>query len=109
MPKSNKQVDRFIVSSFQSVWSLELLLHLKREPDQCFAQPDLVAALRASEDAVSTSIQALLAAGLIVEDEQDCVSYAPGTDDLAAHVDAVEQLYQIKPDAVRRAIVHGAD
>ena len=109
MPRANKLVEAFITSSFQSVWSLELLLHLKATPERCFTRPELVTALRASDEVVSTSIQSLLAAGLILEDEQHCVSYAPATQDLAHHVDAVEQLYQVKPDSVRRVIVHGAE
>jgi hypothetical protein len=32
----------------------------------------------------------------------------PTSDEVAAHVAAIEQLYQTKPDAVRRVIVHGA-
>ncbi|MBO9576636.1 MAG: hypothetical protein J7494_12940 [Sphingobium sp.] len=109
MPKADKLIAGFITSSFQSVWSLELLLHLKKASDRCFAQQELVTALRASDEVVSTSIQSLLAAGLIVEDEQRCVTFAPATEELAGHVEAVERLYQVKPDAVRRVIVHGAD
>ncbi len=109
MPRANKLVEGFIRSSFQSVWSLELLLYLKHAPGLCFAQHELVVALRASHEVVSTSIQALLAAGLIAQDEQHCVSYAPASQEVAAHVDAVETLYRTKPDAVRRVIVHGPE
>lgn len=109
MPRANKLIERFIITSFQSVWSLELLLHLKKAPDRCFSQQELVAALRASDEVISTSIQALLAAGLIIKDEHRCVTFAPANAELADCVDTVEQLYQVKPDAVRRVIVHGAE
>jgi hypothetical protein len=108
MPRANKHIEGFIVSSFQSVWSLEMLLHLKKAPQRCFTQRELVTALRASEEVVSTSTHSLLAAGLIVEDDRSCVSFVPANEELAAHVEDVERLYQVKPDAVRRVIVHGA-
>lgn len=109
MPKANRFIERFITSSFQSVWSLELLLHLRGAPDRQFTRADLVAALRASDEVVSTSLQGLIAAGLIVEDEQHRVRFLPVSEELETHVAAVEKLYRVKPDAVRRVIIHGAD
>ena len=45
---SREQVSRFIRSSFRSVWSLEVLLLLKRD-QRSWAHGEIVAALRASE------------------------------------------------------------
>jgi hypothetical protein len=93
----------FIASSFRSVWALELLLVLKREP-RAWSRAELVTALRGSELVVSQALDGLVAAGLIsVDDAGAC--YTPANDELAQCIDRVEQLYRTKPNAVRRAII----
>lgn len=94
---------RFIESSFRSVWALELLLVLKREP-RSWSSEELVSTMRASELVVSKALDALVSAGL-VSIEQDGARYMPINDDVATCVDELEQLYAARPDAVRRAIV----
>ena len=94
---------RFIGSSFRSVWALELLLVLKREP-KSWSNAELVARLRASDLVVSNALDALVAAGLASVDETGA-SYMPVNYDVAARVEQVERLYTGRPDAVRRAIV----
>jgi hypothetical protein len=54
---------RFIGSSFRSVWALELLLLLKREP-RVWLRDELVTAMRASELVVTNALDTLVAAGL---------------------------------------------
>jgi hypothetical protein len=94
---------RFIGSSFQSVWALELLLILKRDR-RLWPHDELVATMRASELVVSKAVDSLVAAGLAsVEGEE--VIYMPINDDVATCVDELESLYAVRPDAVRRAIV----
>lgn len=93
---------QFIGSSFRSVWALELLLLLKRER-RPWTTTELVAALRASELVVSKALDSLVAAGLASVDDVEAVYMPVG--DLAASIDAVEQLYLTRPNAVRRAIV----
>ena len=99
---------RFISSSFQSIWSLELLLQLKNSPSAASLTEELVAALRASDAVVSQAVQGLLAAGLIVEEGQGAVRYAPVSAELDALVGEAESLYKARPDAVRRLIIRGA-
>lgn len=94
---------RFIGSSFRSVWALELLLLLKREP-RGWTASELVSTLRASELVVSQAIESLLAAGLITI-ESESVCYMPASEDIARQMDQLERLYSARPDAVRRAIV----
>jgi len=94
---------RFIESSFRSVWALELLLLLKREPRGWMAS-DLVSTLRASELVVSQAIESLLAAGLITI-EGDSARYMPASEDISRQMNQLEKLYSARPDAVRRAIV----
>ena len=94
---------RFIGSSFRSVWALELMLILKREP-RGWGRDELVSTMRASELVVSKAVDALVAAGL-ASVEGDGVTYMPINDEVAACVDQLEKLYSVRPDAVRRAIV----
>jgi hypothetical protein len=100
---SSDNLLRFIGSSFQSVWALELLLILKRDR-RLWPHDELVATMRASELVVSKAVDSLVAAGLAsVEGEE--VIYMPINDDVATCVDELESLYAVRPDAVRRAIV----
>ena len=97
-------VTRFIQSSFRSVWSLELLLLLKRDRKP-WTQSDTVEALRASQLVVSQALESLVAAGLVTVGEDAEVRYAPVSDDVAKLIDETEALYAKRPDAVRRLIV----
>jgi hypothetical protein len=97
---------RFIGSSFRSVWALELLLLVKREP-RVWSRPELISTLRASELVVNKALDELVAAGL-VSIEGEGARYTPVSDDMARFVDRVEQLYLARPDAVRREIVSSA-
>ena len=101
---SEDEVARFIRSSFRSVWSLELLLLLKREP-RTWPRDEIVAALRASDLIVAQGLDALTAAGLVVVDEAGNAAYRPSSPVTAALVEEAESLYARSPDAVRRLIV----
>jgi hypothetical protein len=101
------EIADFIRSSFISIWSLELLLHLKAQPWASKTQEELTDDLRASVSVVSSSALSLLAAGLIVVDEGKKYRYSPASEDLAALLDDIEAIYRKQPDAVRRVIVVG--
>ena len=94
---------RFIGSSFRSIWALELLLLLKREP-RLWPHAELVSALRASDLVVSKALDGLVAAGLASVDKEGAI-YMPVGEEVAASVDELEKLYAVRPDAVRRAII----
>jgi hypothetical protein len=98
-------VSNFIRSSFRSVWSLELLLYLKRESDRAWSAEELVAALRGSDLIVAQSLDYLLAAGLISIDQDGCARYQPASVHLESLVSQTEALYARSPDAVRRMII----
>ena len=94
---------RLIGSSFRSVWALELLLLLKREP-RAWAPADLVASLRASDLVVNKALDELVAGGLVSLDKGGA-RYMPVNKDIAGRIDQIEILYAARPDAVRREIV----
>lgn len=85
------------------MWALELLLTLKLEK-RAWTHDELVATMRASEQVVSKACDTLVVAGL-ASIEEDSVTYMPINDDVAACVDQLENLYAVRPDAIRRAIV----
>jgi len=101
--RTDDELLSFIASSFRSVWTLELLLLLKSQP-QAWPRADLVTALRASELVVSRALDELVAAGVVSMDKE-VASYTPANVELAECIDRVEQLYRTKPNAVRRAII----
>jgi DNA-binding IclR family transcriptional regulator len=101
---SKDELSRFIRSSFRSVWSLELLLLLKREP-RTWTHEELVAALRASDLIVRQGLEALTAAGLVSLDAEGGAAYRPISTGVGQLVDETERLYARSPDAVRRLIV----
>lgn len=101
---SEDDVTAFIRASFRSVWSLEVLLLLKRAARD-WREEEIVDALRASHLIVAQSLDGLAAAGLITLDAQGQAAYLPASPGAARSVEAVEALYARKPDAVRRLIV----
>jgi hypothetical protein len=100
---SEDEISSFIRSSFRSVWSLELLLLLRREP-RLWSHDELVGALRASDLVVSQGLEMLCIAGLVTVDEKGSGLYSP-TPGAAALVDGAAAFYARSPDAVRRLIV----
>jgi hypothetical protein len=99
-----EDLSRFIRSSFRSVWALELLLVLKRNP-RPWPREEIVAALRASDLVVVQSLASLEAAGLVLIDSAGCAIYAPASPPIGTLADEAESLYSRSPDAVRRQIV----
>jgi hypothetical protein len=101
---SQEDLARFIAASFRSVWSLELLLLLKREGGP-HSREELIGALRGSELVVAQALEGLVSAGLATVDEHGSASYLPISPEVARLVDKAEDLYSRKPDSVRRTIV----
>jgi len=104
---SKARLETFIRSTFRSVWSLEMLLHLKREGGFWSAQ-ELVGALRGSHVIVAQGTEALFVAGLIEIDHDGRASYHPASSELGRLMDEAEAFYARSPDAVRRMIVNAA-
>ena len=100
-------VTRFIESSFPSVWSLEVLLLLRREQRGC-SREQLVETLRASDLVIDQALSSLVAGGLAVLDEEGLATYSPASKNIAGLVERAEDLYTRRPDAVRRTIISGS-
>jgi hypothetical protein len=105
LPPTDQEIATFIRGSFRSVWTLELLLHLRDHGDRAWGGPELVGALRASDAIVAQGIDSLFAAGLIIVDSERNASYRPVSKEVAALADGAARLYAQRPDAVRRLIV----
>jgi hypothetical protein len=101
----NSETHDFIRNSFRSVWSLELLLLLKSDPDRVWSHEELVDRLRGSDLVVEQSVASLVAGGLVLSEEDGGARYAPASKQAERLIHAAEQLYGRKPDAVRRLIV----
>ena len=102
---TERELRNFVGHWFTSVWSLETALLMMRDPGQSWQQPALVAALRASELVVVKSLEELLAAGLVVAEQEGNVRYQPATPDLEQMMAEVAALYATSPSSVRRSIV----
>ncbi|WP_188312125.1 hypothetical protein [Salinarimonas soli] len=101
------ELQDFIQGSFKSVWALELLVFLKRRAGGAWTTADLVREMRGSEPVVLQSVAMLQAAGLVAQDAESRVVFAPASADLRALADAAERAYDEKPAAVRRLILTG--
>jgi hypothetical protein len=100
---SDEDILRFIAASFPSVWALELLLALKREP-RLWSHAELVTTLRASDLVVSKALDALVTAGLASVEGNGAI-YQPVNREVADCLEDVERLYRTRPNKVRHAIV----
>lgn len=108
MPAENEDLSAFVTTTFDSIWSLELLLHLRQHGAREWTHDELVSALRASDAVVSRSIETLTIAGLLVVDSKGSVRFAPANAELGDLVTAAGDLYRTSPGAVRRMIINSS-
>jgi hypothetical protein len=101
----NSDLVEFVETSFRSVWSLELLLLLYRDPSRTWTSDELVHELRSSEVVVAQSIERLVAAGLALAEKDDCVRYGPASPEQNDLVAQLQEEYRRKPAAIRRLIL----
>jgi len=95
---------RLLRSSIKSVWSLELLLLLRRQRGTASKIDRLAAETRSSEFVVTDALAALTAAGLVVQSD-DGYKYEPATTDLDYLVRQLDTAYAERPTAVIKAII----
>jgi hypothetical protein len=100
----DRDVFQFIREHVRSVWALELLLRLKRDPERCWTIDELVGDLRASHSLVADNLAAFESAGLVVADDRGCFRYQPAAAVLAKVCDDLDAAYRAKPVTVIRWI-----
>jgi DNA-binding transcriptional ArsR family regulator len=106
MPDENEEeLLAFVRGSVRSVWALELLLLMRRSRGRTWSADELVRELRASVPLVSQVLTAFTAAGLVHDDGEGRVVYAPASEALNALVGRLEDLYRERPVAVINLIV----
>lgn len=101
----SSQLADFIRGAFPSVWTLELLLLLRSEPDRRWARQELIDKLRGSDPIIVQGVGALLAGGLVATQDDGTVRYAPSSPEVERLVEDTARQYAKRPDAVRRIIV----
>ena len=90
--------------SLGSVWSLELLVLLKTDPEKRWRVDELERKLRASVQVVGEAIQALARLGIAEEEPPGAWRYTPASPAVDQAVDELMRLYAIKPATVTKFI-----
>jgi hypothetical protein len=99
----------FVRSQLGSVWALEVLLLLRRQPRRPWTVAETVAELRAATGLVQGVFDRFLATGLIVQDGALRYRYAPASLVIDGLCDAVEEAYRQRPVATIALISAPAD
>lgn len=100
----DSQILDFIRSSVKTVWSLELLLFMRRNAKRSWTPDELVRELRSSRTIVAETI-AVYVQGGIVREEETGFRYGPATVELDWVVEQLAGEYAERPTAVVNAIV----
>jgi DNA-binding IclR family transcriptional regulator len=95
----------FIRDVLGSVYSVELLLLIRRHGSRTWRGGDLVRELRSSATAVGEALNRLIRAGLVTERPAGRYGFAPSSLQHAQLAAAVEKLYRDAPISVMKAIV----
>ena len=97
---TDQDLAAFVREHVRSVWALELLLVLKRDPERCWPPADLVRELRASTGLVQDNLHRFERGGLAVRDDGGCWRYRPAAAILARLCDRLEAAYRERPVAI---------
>jgi hypothetical protein len=103
-PVSDDQILDFIRSSVKTVWSLELLLFMRRDPQRAWTIDQVVRELRSSRNIVTEAIGVFVQGGILREEEAG-FRYGPATDELDRLVEQLAREYAERPTTVVNAIV----
>lgn len=103
------QLTAFVREHVRSVWALELLMLLKRDPDRSWPAADLVRELRASTGLVNDNLTRFERGGLSVRDDAGAHRYRPAAPVLAELCDDLEAAYRERPVAIVNLIAAPRD
>lgn len=93
---SESDVEEFIRAYIPSIWALELLLLLQRDPARSWTASALVKELRASTGLVDDNLSRFERHGLILQNEQGW-RFQPANPKLAELITGLSQLYRQRP------------
>lgn len=99
----------FVREHVRSVWGVELLLVLKRDPARAWPPDQLTAELRASQSLVVDNLQRFERSGLAMRDEGDGWRYAPASPVIAELAESLERAYRERPVSVINLIAAPPD
>lgn len=100
----DQRVADFLRDVVRSVWALELMLLMMREPGRAWSAPEITAEMRASLPLVTSILDQYSRAGLVARGEADTWHWAPRDERLKALADQVAQAQATTPLAVIKAI-----
>lgn len=106
---TERDLPDLIRTHLPSVWSLELLMLVRRGSDQGWTAQGLTDELRASLPIVTSALDRFERSGLVAQDGDGRYRYAPASQLLADFADVVERQYRERPVAVINLIVAPED
>lgn len=101
---ADETLPAFIRSTFPSVWTLEIMCHLRRLAPAGSTPAQIVADLRASELVVTGALSVLTTVELVTVEPNGTALYAPANATLDGLADQAVALYARSPNSVRRMI-----
>lgn len=94
-----QQLTAFVREHVRSVWALEVLLILRRDPGRQWQVEELVRELRASNLLVNANLEAFERGGLVIRDEAGGYRYSPANPLLDELCGKLEAAYKERPVA----------
>jgi hypothetical protein len=104
---TDDDLSAFIAHSIGSVWTLELLILLKRDSDRGWDEQSMIRELRSSPVVVQEAIQRLQNAGLVMRTDEGLFRYQAASVPLDKLANEIAELYATKPMAVIKAVIDG--
>ncbi len=108
-PDTDDDATAFARVAIGSISALELLVLLRRRPQQCYQLVELVRELRSSELAVGQALDHLIKFGLVTGAPDSGYGYQQGSAQLDAICERVEAVYARKPVSLIRALLDTPD
>lgn len=100
---SEHQAVEFARDCLGSIWTLEVLLILRRDPERQWHEQELEREVRGSPQIVREAVGVLSRAGLAVVDAERW-RFAPATPEIADIVAELAELHETKPILLAKAI-----
>ena len=95
---------KFVRGSIKSVWTLDLMVLMRRHKDRAWTPDALAGELRANRALVQEALSSLVPAGLLVVEPDGSFRYRPANSALEDVAAEVERHYVERPLALIKAI-----